>query len=174
MAEYFWIQKNDADGNTIALENRIRVPATIVASKLHEATNLREAALAKNQFFSLSKFWGRASQVCILLRGRIFEKDEAGRNIPFSLLKEFSPNDDYKQYIRNLPREITDIFNVVGIDESSFKIQDLEDVCLIAEQNETECNVFSLEKILTMVKKNPKAWASVAIGLILVLIILFR
>ena len=53
MAEYFWIQKNDAEGNTIALENRIKVSATSVASKLHEVTTLKEASLAKNQQFSL-------------------------------------------------------------------------------------------------------------------------
>ena len=51
MAEYFWIQKNDAEGNTIALENRIKVPATKVASKLHEVATLKEFAQGKKLIF---------------------------------------------------------------------------------------------------------------------------
>ena len=174
MAEYFWIQKNDAEGNTIALENRIKVPATKVASKLHEVATLKESSLAKNQFFSLSKIFGGASRVCILLKGSILEKDEAGRNIPFSLLKEFSPNDDYKAYVRNLKNEMNDILKAANIGENQFSIRDLEDLCIIAQHNETEYNTFSIGSIMTLIKKNPKAWAIAATILILILYILFR
>ena len=33
MAEYFWIQKKDNEGKTIALENRNKVPGESVAKK---------------------------------------------------------------------------------------------------------------------------------------------
>lgn len=174
MAEYFWIQKNDAEGKTIALENRFKVPAASVASKLHEAAALRESSLAKNSFFSLSKLSGKASRVCILLKGTILEKDDAGRNIPFSLLKVFEPNDDYKKYIRNLPGEMKDVFKSAEIDEKCFRIQDLEDVCVIAQQNDSECSLFSIEKVLSIMKENPKAWAIAAAILIFILYILFK
>ena len=174
MAEYFWIQKNDAEGNTIALENRTRVSATKVASKLHEVALLKEMSLAKNQVFSLNKLLGKVNHVHILLKGSILEKDDAGRNIPFSLLKEFGPNDDYKRYIRNLPNEMNDIFKSAGINENAFNIKDLEDVCVIAQQSDSECKVYSVEKILSMIKKNPGAWVTVAAVLIFILVILFH
>lgn len=174
MAEYFWIQKNDAEGNTIALENRIKVSAASVASKLHEVTSLKEASLAKNQQFSLSKLLGGANRICVLLKGTTLEKDEAGRNIPFSLLKEFNPNDDYKNYIRNLPNEMNDILKSADVGENKFNIQDLEDLCIIAQHNETEYNAFSIERVITIIKKNPRAWAAAAAILILVLYILFK
>ena len=174
MTEYFWIQKNDAEGNTIALENRIKVSATKVASKLHEVSALKESSLAKSQSFSLSKLLGGANRVCILLKGTILEKDEVGRNIPFSLLKEFSPNDDYKAYIQNLKNEMNDILKAANVGENQFNIRDLEDLCIIAQQNETEYNTFSIGSILTMIKKNPRAWAIAAAILILILYVLFR
>ena len=63
MAEYFWIQKNDAEGRTIALENRIKVSAESVTSKLHEIASLKESSLAKNQLFALSKLLGKANRL---------------------------------------------------------------------------------------------------------------
>lgn len=174
MAEYFWIQKNDAEGRTIALENRIKVSAESVASKLHEIASLKESSLAKNQLFALSKLLGKANRVYILLKGSILEKDDAGRNIPFSLLKEFSPNDDYKKYIRNLPNEMNDIFKSAGIVEKTFNIQDLENVCIIAQQSDSEYSTISVEKIISMIKKNPRAWITAAAILIFILIVLFK
>ncbi len=174
MAEYFWIQKNDDDGNTIALENRIKISATTVASKLHEVASLKEISLAKNQLFSLNKFLGKSNRICILLKGVISEKDEAGRNIPFSLLKEFSPNDDYKKYINRLPNEMNDIFKSAGIDETFFNIKKLEDVCVIAQQKDSEYRVYSIEKILSVLKKNPRAWVAITAFLIFFLIVLFH
>ena len=174
MAEYFWIQKNDAEGRTIALENRVKVPAESVASKLHEITSLKESSLAKNQLFALSKLLGKANRVYILLKGSILEKDDAGRNIPFSLLKEFSPNDDYKKYIRNLPNEMNDVFKSAGIVEKTFNIQDLENVCIIAQQSDSEYSTISVEKIISMIKKNPRAWITAAAILIFILIVLFK
>ena len=174
MAEYFWIQKNDAEGRTIALENRIKVPAESVASKLHEIASLKESSLAKNQLFALSKLLGKANCVYILLKGSILEKDDAGRNIPFSLLKEFSPNDDYKKYIRNLPNEMNDVFKSAGIVEKTFNIQDLENVCIIAQQSDSEYSTISVEKIISMIKKNPRAWITAAAILIFILIVLFK
>jgi hypothetical protein len=174
MAEYFWIQKNDAEGRTIALENRVKVPAESVASKLHEITSLKESSLAKNQLFALSKLLGKANSVYILLKGSILEKDDAGRNIPFSLLKEFSPNDDYKKYIRNLPNEMNDVFKSAGIVEKTFNIQDLENVCIIAQQSDSEYSTISVEKIISMIKKNPRAWITAAAILIFILIVLFK
>ena len=174
MAEYFWIQKNDAEGRTIALENRIKVSAESVASKLHEIASLKESSLAKNQLFALSKLLGKANRVYILLKGSILEKDDAGRNIPFSLLKEFSPNDDYKKYIRNLPNEMNDVFKSAGIVEKTFNIQDLENVCIIALQSDSEYSTFSVEKKISMIKKNPRAWITAAAILIFILIVLFK
>ena len=174
MAEYFWIQKNDAEGRTIALENRIKVSAESVASKLHEIASLKESSLAKNQLFVLSKLLGKANRVYILLKGSILEKDDAGRNIPFSLLKEFSPNDDYKKYIRNLPNEMNDVFKSAGIVEKTFNIQDLENVCIIAQQSDSEYSTISVEKIISMIKKNPRAWITAAAILIFILIVLFK
>ena len=174
MAEYFWIQKNDAEGRTIALENRIKVSAESVASKLHEIASLKESSLAKNQLFALSKLLGKANRVYILLKGSILEKDDAGRNIPFSLLKEFSPNDDYKKYIRNLPNEMNDVFKSAGIVEKNFNIQDLENVCIIAQQSDSEYSTISVEKIISMIKKNPRAWITAAAILIFILIVLFK
>lgn len=174
MAEYFWIQKNDAEGRTIALENRVKVPAESVASKLHEIASLKESSLAKNQLFALSKLLGKANRVYILLKGSILEKDDAGRNIPFSLLKEFSPNDDYKKYIRNLPNEMNDVFKSAGIVEKTFNIQDLENVCIIAQQSDSEYSTFSVEKIISIIKKNPRAWITAAAILIFILIVLFK
>ena len=174
MAEYFWIQKNDAEGRTIALENRIKVPAESVASKLHEIASLKESSLAKSQLFALSKLLGKANRVYILLKGSILEKDDAGRNIPFSLLKEFSPNDDYKKYIRNLPNEMNDVFKSAGIVEKTFNIQDLENVCIIAQQSDSEYSTISVEKIISMIKKNPRAWITAAAILIFILIVLFN
>ncbi len=174
MAEYFWIQKNDAEGRTIALENRIKVSAESVASKLHEIASLKESSLAKNQLFALSKLLGKANRVYILLKGSILEKDDAGRNIPFSLLKEFSPNDDYKKYIRNLPNEMNDVFKSAGIVEKTFNIQDLENVCIIAQQSDSEYSTISVEKIISMIKKNPRAWITAAAILIFILIVLFK
>ena len=174
MAEYFWIQKNDAEGRTIALENRIKVSAESVASKLHEIASLKESTLAKNQLFALSKLLGKANRVYILLKGSILEKDDAGRNIPFSLLKEFSPNDDYKKYIRNLPNEMNDVFKSAGIVEKTFNIQDLENVCIIAQQSDSEYSTISVEKIISMIKKNPRAWITAAAILIFILIVLFK
>jgi hypothetical protein len=174
MAEYFWIQKNDAEGRTIALENRIKVSAESVASKLHEIASLKESSLAKNQLFALSKLLGKANSVYILLKGSILEKDDAGRNIPFSLLKEFSPNDDYKKYIRNLPNEMNDVFKSAGIVEKTFNIQDLENVCIIAQQSDSEYSTISVEKIISMIKKNPRAWITAAAILIFILIVLFK
>jgi hypothetical protein len=174
MAEYFWIQKNDAEGRTIALENRIKVSAESVASKLHEIASLKESSLAKNQLFALSKLLGKANRVYILLKGSILEKDDAGRNIPFSLLKEFSPNDDYKKYIRNLPNEMNDVFKSAGIVEKTFNIQDLENVCIIAQQSDSEYSTISVEKIISMIKKNPRAWITAVAILIFILIVLFK
>lgn len=174
MAEYFWIQKNDAEGRTIALENRIKVSAESVASKLHEIASLKESSLAKNQLFALSKLLGKENRVYILLKGSILEKDDAGRNIPFSLLKEFSPNDDYKKYIRNLPNEMNDVFKSAGIVEKTFNIQDLENVCIIAQQSDSEYSTISVEKIISMIKKNPRAWITAAAILIFILIVLFK
>ena len=174
MAEYFWIQKNDAEGRTIALENRIKVSAESVASKLHEIASLKESPLAKNQLFALSKLLGKANRVYILLKGSILEKDDAGRNIPFSLLKEFSPNDDYKKYIRNLPNEMNDVFKSAGIVEKTFNIQDLENVCIIAQQSDSEYSTISVEKIISMIKKNPRAWITAAAILVFILIVLFK
>ena len=174
MAEYFWIQKNDAEGRTIALENRIKVSAESVASKLHEIASLKESSLAKNQLFALSKLLGKANRVYILLKGSILEKDDAGRNIPFSLLKEFSPNDDYKKYIRNLPNEMNDVFKSAGIVEKTFNIQDLENVCIIAQQSDSEYSTISVEKIISMIKKNPRAWITAAAILIFILIVLLK
>lgn len=174
MAEYFWIQKNDAEGRTIALENRIKVSAESVASKLHEIASLKESSLAKNQLFALSKLLGKANRVYILLKGSILEKDDAGRNIPFSLLKEFTPNDDYKKYIRNLPNEMNDVFKSAGIVEKTFNIQDLENVCIIAQQSDSEYSTISVEKIISMIKKNPRAWITAAAILIFILIVLFK
>lgn len=174
MAEYFWIQKNDAEGRTIALENRIKVSAESVASKLHEIASLKESSLAKNQLFALSKLLGKANRVYILLKGSILEKDDAGRNIPFSLLNEFSPNDDYKKYIRNLPNEMNDVFKSAGIVEKTFNIQDLENVCIIAQQSDSEYSTISVEKIISMIKKNPRAWITAAAILIFILIVLFK
>lgn len=174
MAEYFWIQKNDAEGRTIALENRIKVSAESIASKLHEIASLKESSLAKNQLFALSKLLGKANRVYILLKGSILEKDDAGRNIPFSLLKEFSPNDDYKKYIRNLPNEMNDVFKSAGIVEKTFNIQDLENVCIIAQQSDSEYSTISVEKIISIIKKNPRAWITAAAILFFILIVLFK
>lgn len=125
MAEYFWIQKKDNEGKTIALENRCRVSGESVAEKLHEMDLTKSRFLAQNQVFSLGKFFGNAKSINILLKGFIRERDEAGRNIPFTLVKEFYPKDHYRNYIRNLNEELKDVFEAAGLNKN-----EIDDVAL--------------------------------------------
>ena len=174
MSEYFWIQKNDSEGNTIALKNRIKVDATTVVAKLHDVTAMKESVLGKNSVYSLSKFLGKTKQINLLFKGVILEKDSTGRNIPFSLLKEFSKNDDYRSYIRQLPDEMIDIMQSANLPQNIFDQKKLSEISVVAinDNDETEC--FSVGKMISFAKDNPRILIAFAIILLIILFFLFK
>lgn len=174
MAEYFWIQKNDSEGKTIALENRCRVSGESVAKKLHEMDLTKSKLLAQNQVFSLSKFVGKVQSINLLLKGTIREKDEAGRNIPFTLVKEFRPTDNYKNYIRNLSMEMEDVLESAGLEKNAIDGRALDEVCLIAQNADESQSAFDFDGFFKNVKKNPKLWIIGGVILVILLAILFK
>ena len=174
MAEYFLIQKKDVEGKTIALKNRCRVSGELVAQKLHEMNLTRSRLLAQNQFFSLGKVFGSAKSINVLLKGFIHEKDEIGRNIPFTLVKEFRPTDNYRNYIRNLNEELQGVFESAGLDKNEIEEQALTEICLIAQNSDKEQTVFNLDGFLKLLKKNSKTWFIGCVILIILIIILFK
>lgn len=174
MAEYFWIQKNDNEGKTIALENRCRVSGESVAEKLHEMDLTKGKLIAQNQMFSLSKFVGKVQSINILLKGIIREKDEVGRNIPFTLVKEFRPTDNYKNYICNLSMEMEDVLESAGLEKNAIDGRALDEVCLIAQSTDESQCAFGFDGFFRNVKKNPKVWIVGGIILVILLAILFK
>ncbi len=174
MAEYFWIQKKDGEGKTIALENRNKVAGESVAKKLHEMDLTRSSSLAQNQVFSLGKFLGNAKSINILLKGFIRERDEVGRNIPFTLVKEFRQTDNYRNYVLNLNEELKDVFESAGLDKNEIDENALTEICLIAQKSDEEQTVFNLDGFLKVLKKNSKIWIVGCVLLLLLVIILFK
>lgn len=174
MAEYFWIQKKDGEGKTIALENRCRVSGESVAEKLHKMDLTKSRFLAQNQVFSLGKFFGNAKSINVLLKGYIREKDEVGRNIPFTLVKEFHPKDNYRNYIRNLNEELKGVFEAAGVNKNEIDEKALTEICLVAQNSDEEQSVFNLDGFLKLLKKNSKTWFICCVILIILIIILFK
>ena len=174
MAEYFWIQKKDNEGKTIALENRNKVPGESVAKKMHEMNLTKSRLLAQNQVFSLGKFFGNAKSINILLKGFTRERDEVGRNIPFTLVKEFHLKDNYRNYIRNLNQELKAVFESAGLDKNEIDEKALTEICLVAQNSDEEQSVFNLDGFLKLLKKNSKTWFICCVILIILIIILFK
>lgn len=173
MAEYFWIQKKTSK-KTIALKNRCRVSGELVAQKLHEMNLTRSRLLAQNQVFSLGKFFGNAKSINVLLKGFIREKDEVGRNIPFTLVKEFHPKDNYRNYICNLNEELKGVFEAAGLNKNEIDEKALTEICLVAQNSDEEQSVFNLDKFLKYFKINSKIWIVGCVILIILIIILFK
>ena len=130
--------------------------------------------LAQNQVFSLGKFFGNAKSINILLKGFTRERDEAGRNIPFTLVKEFHLKDNYRNYICNLNQELKTVFESAGLDKNEIDERALTEICLVAQNSDEEQTVFNLDGFLKLLKKNSKTWIVGCVLLLLFIIILFK
>ena len=113
--EFFWMQKNDKQGNTIAFINKLVVDATIVAEKIMRLGRTKEVLLAKtsDSCFKITQHnsWMETS---IVLDGVIQEKDDVGRQIGFVLLKEMSNQEISVTDILNIKDDVATIMNKLG------------------------------------------------------------
>ena len=113
--EFFWMQKNDKHGNTIAFINRLVVDATIVAEKIMRLGRSKEVLLAKtsDSSFKITQHnsWMETS---IVLDGVVQEKDDVGRQIGFVLLKEMSNQEISVVDILNIKDDVATIMNKLG------------------------------------------------------------
>lgn len=113
--DFFWMQKNDKHGNTIAFINKLVVDATIVAEKIMRLGHSKEVLLAKtpDSSFKITQHnsWMTTSFV---LDGVIQEKDDVGRQIGFVLLKEMSSQEISVSDILSIKDDVAVIMDKLG------------------------------------------------------------
>lgn len=134
--DFFWMQKNDDNGNTIAFVNGKRSDGEIVAKEIMNLDESKAKLLTQkdNGLFEILKYV-TSSQVILMLKGVILEKDDLGRQIGFALLKKFSRKEFSAEDVENLRESVDKIMKKIGLTHNAYDNQTIDELIEEAKNN---------------------------------------
>jgi hypothetical protein len=163
--EFFWMQKNDKLGNTIAFINKAVADASVVAKKIMGVDTRKEVVLAQKDNFKVLQY-SSFKLTTIMLDGVIQEKDDLGRQIGFALLKEMTNQEVSSSDILKMKDDVVAIMQKINCQCDGDVLKEIVNDAAISYQGDVK-NVF--RKYLT----SKKVLGGLITVIVLLLLLLF-